>query len=320
MTEQEYLSWTRPTAILKCLGPRATLHQCLHFLAACWRRAAEVSGDRTRQAEIALIEKVCSDEASLQDLHEAGFEHAEVLNSPLFNPAWFTGVVGILRSGMPPEQERAEKLTQVNLLRCVVGNPYTPSGIDPAWLRWDRGAIPRMAEAIHRDRRCGDLSILADALEKAGCDDSDILGHCRTRREHAYGCWVLSLLRSKLAVRLVLSAPEARLSGWRPDTAELENISAEPVSITYQHRPFERLGLLTLDAQGEVVDHQEAAFAEEASAPMQSIALDPGGILRYQLGPTRTLPPGIYTMQALFRHGGIDLRSRAFLFTVPSQA
>jgi hypothetical protein len=162
--------------------------------------------------------------------------------------------------------------------------------------------------------------VLADALEEAGCDDSDILGHCRTRREHAFGCWVLSLLRSKLAVRLVLSEPEARLSGWRPDTVELENISPEPVTIAYLRRPFERLGLLTLDESGEVVDHQEAVFADEAWSPVQTIALGPGGTLRHRLGPTRSLKAGIYTMQALLRHDGLDLRSRAFLFTVPSQA
>jgi hypothetical protein len=38
------------------------------------------------------------------------------------------------------------------------------------------------------------MPILADALEDAGCDNSEILHHCRGSTEHARGCWVLDLL------------------------------------------------------------------------------------------------------------------------------
>jgi hypothetical protein len=328
MTEHEYLSWTRPTAILKCLGARATQHQCLLFLVACWGRRPEMQTNQAFRQALDLGGKVILGEAGLDELNGVAsfdpyFRHVNGVG--LFDLCFRHVLEG---ARVYPESlihyvyqgDRAEKLAQANLLRCILGNPYTPAGADPAWLRWDNGAVPRMAEAIHRDRRFEDLPVLADALEEAGCDDSDILGHCRTRREHALGCWVLSLLRSRLAVRLVLSTPEIRLSGWRPDTAELENISAEPVTIAYQNGPFDQLSLLTLDELGEVVQDEPPPFGEGAWSPTQTIALGPGGVLRHRLGPTRTLRPGIYTMQALYRHGGIDHRSRAFLFTVPTQA
>ena len=41
------------------------------------------------------------------------------------------------------------------------------------------------------------LAILADALEDAGCTDSEILNHCRWPGSHIRGCWVLDLLLSK---------------------------------------------------------------------------------------------------------------------------
>ena len=41
------------------------------------------------------------------------------------------------------------------------------------------------------------LPILADALEDAGCDDSDILSHCRSGPVHVRGCWVVDLLLGK---------------------------------------------------------------------------------------------------------------------------
>jgi hypothetical protein len=53
-----------------------------------------------------------------------------------------------------------------------------------------------MAQAIYDERRFGDLPILADALEDAGCNDARILSHCRDEQEHVRGCWVLDLVRS----------------------------------------------------------------------------------------------------------------------------
>jgi hypothetical protein len=41
------------------------------------------------------------------------------------------------------------------------------------------------------------MPILADALEEAGCDNVDILAHCRGGGEHVRGCWVVDLLLGK---------------------------------------------------------------------------------------------------------------------------
>ena len=51
-----------------------------------------------------------------------------------------------------------------------------------------------MARSIYEGRRFGDLPVLADALEEAGCHDEDILEHCRTGGEHVRGCWVVESL------------------------------------------------------------------------------------------------------------------------------
>jgi hypothetical protein len=54
-----------------------------------------------------------------------------------------------------------------------------------------------MAQAIYDERRFDDLPILADALEEAGCDDEDILSHCRGLGPHVRGCWGLDLILAK---------------------------------------------------------------------------------------------------------------------------
>jgi hypothetical protein len=46
------------------------------------------------------------------------------------------------------------------------------------------------------------MPILADALMDAGCENEDILDHCRGEGPHARGCWILDMLAPvyKLAV------------------------------------------------------------------------------------------------------------------------
>jgi hypothetical protein len=50
-----------------------------------------------------------------------------------------------------------------------------------------------MARVIYDERRFADLPILGDALEEAGCEQRDLLDHCRAAG-HAVGCWALDLI------------------------------------------------------------------------------------------------------------------------------
>ena len=77
------------------------------------------------------------------------------------------------------------------------GKGFRPMDIDPAWLGWNGGAVKKLAQSIRDERRFGDLPVLADALEEAGCTDADILGHCRSGGEHVRGCWVVDALLGK---------------------------------------------------------------------------------------------------------------------------
>ena len=52
------------------------------------------------------------------------------------------------------------------------------------------------ASALTPQIKC-DLLILADALEDAGCDNADLLDHCRRPGEHVRGCWVVDALLGK---------------------------------------------------------------------------------------------------------------------------
>jgi len=51
---------------------------------------------------------------------------------------------------------------------------------------------------MYDSRDFGAMPILADALQDAGCENEDILTHCRdTAARHARGCWVCDLVLGK---------------------------------------------------------------------------------------------------------------------------
>jgi hypothetical protein len=77
------------------------------------------------------------------------------------------------------------------LLREVYGKPYRQAHFSPAW-RTD--TVRTLARDMYDRREFSAMPILADALEDAGCDDGDILLHCRLPAEHVRGCWVLDLV------------------------------------------------------------------------------------------------------------------------------
>lgn len=64
------------------------------------------------------------------------------------------------------------------MMTCRVCNGSGTAGECP-WLAWDGGTVRRIAEAVYRERRWGDLPVLADALTDAGCEDEDLLRHLR---------------------------------------------------------------------------------------------------------------------------------------------
>jgi hypothetical protein len=89
---------------------------------------------------------------------------------------------------------KVERQAQAELLRCIVGNPFRPIRPDPAW---QTPNAMTLAQAIYDERTFDRLSLLANALEEAGCDNADILNHLRGPGPHVRGCWSLDLILGK---------------------------------------------------------------------------------------------------------------------------
>jgi hypothetical protein len=86
------------------------------------------------------------------------------------------------------------ELRFLSVLREVVGNPFRPVAFDPRWRTSDTVGLAR---AIYDDRAFERLPILADALMDAGCEDEQIISHCRGEGPHVRGCWVVDLVLGK---------------------------------------------------------------------------------------------------------------------------
>jgi hypothetical protein len=84
---------------------------------------------------------------------------------------------------------------QCECLRDIFGNPFHSVVFDPVW-RTD--TVVALAAQMYESRDFSAMPILADALQDAGCDNEDILNHCRdANATHVRGCWVVDLVLEK---------------------------------------------------------------------------------------------------------------------------
>jgi hypothetical protein len=80
------------------------------------------------------------------------------------------------------------------LVRDIFGNPFRRVRVVPRWLT---SPVSDLARTMYDTRDFGAMPILADALEEAGCDNPDVLAHCRGDGPHVRGCWVVDLILGK---------------------------------------------------------------------------------------------------------------------------
>jgi hypothetical protein len=90
-----------------------------------------------------------------------------------------------------------EEQRQSEILRDLIGSPFQAATLDPFWLTWNGGLIKSLAAVVYQGHAFDRLPILADALEDAGCNDPNILGHLRGPGPHVRGCWPVDLLLGK---------------------------------------------------------------------------------------------------------------------------
>jgi hypothetical protein len=94
-----------------------------------------------------------------------------------------------------PDSTEEEHIHQKAFLLDIFGNPFRSVAFAP---EWRTGTAVALAKQMYESRDFGAMPILADALQDAGCDNDDVLNHCRDAKQvHVRGCWVVDLVLDK---------------------------------------------------------------------------------------------------------------------------
>jgi hypothetical protein len=203
LTEGDWLTSTEPDRMLAHLRGRVSDRKVRLFALACCRRIWHLLEERSRTA-VQVMEECIDGLAGPANLDAAmaGAEAVEGFTTGkaraaarAVSAAWHTAEHACSAAAQATEDPAAERRHQADLLREVVGNPFRTAGpVPPGWLRWQDGVLVKLAQSFYDESRFDDISVLADALEEAGCTDAEILDHCRKPGVHARGCWPLDLL------------------------------------------------------------------------------------------------------------------------------
>ena len=218
VNETEWLNCNDPFRMTRWLKRLMTPRQFRLFACACCRSTwDELTAVPAREA-VETLERYADKRADVGELDEARRVAEEEMNrlwsvAEEMSGGWvdslnvqaavlWAAIQSAFRPQIEPEQWQfgwyRNGASECRLFRDIFGNPFRKTVWDPLWEAWDGGALRRLAEGIYAERRFGDLPILGDALEDAGCTDDSILSHCRASGEHVRGCWVVDWLSGQI--------------------------------------------------------------------------------------------------------------------------
>lgn len=225
MTEKEWLDCTGP--MLDFVRGKASERKSRLFACACCRRVwKQLWSGSVGHEGVLTAERYADGKASAEELSNCQRLVQEQLElypgEPVYDASYWVcgrdiqevieGSAGYAANNSTLEVEqdsedfdarcerrRDEELAvQASFLHDLFGPLLFRSvDLDPSWLTWNDGTVRRIAQAIYDERGFDRLPILADALEDAGCQDTEILTHCRGPGPHVRGCFVVDLLLEK---------------------------------------------------------------------------------------------------------------------------
>lgn len=224
MTQQEWLECTDPQPMLELLEGKASERKLRLLACACCRRIWHLLKDKRSREAIGIAERFadgrCDEEEvgasvdaacdaahdigvlSQADTKEAASKAADaavwcasIYYSNAMQYAMINAEAAAKAAGANQNARSAiESSSQTDLLRDIFGNPFRPVSIDASRLT---PTVTALAQSIYDERTFDRLPTLADELERAGCDNRDVLEHCRGPGPHMRGCWALDLVLRK---------------------------------------------------------------------------------------------------------------------------
>jgi hypothetical protein len=221
MTEAEWLAGADPGPMLEFLRGNVSDRKLRLFTCSCVRRVWHLLPDKHCRRALLTAERYADGELSGEKLRyawgdarrAAQVQHRLERDTAAGTAMWAVSesceaeIGRVLRavtlaarceayredSPIDPSLLSGAQKGQVSLLRDIFGNPFRPVTADPHWLT---STVVDLARTMYEARDFAAMPILADALQDAGCEDADILAHCRGG-PHVRGCWVVDLVLGK---------------------------------------------------------------------------------------------------------------------------
>jgi len=201
MTEAEWLVCTDPTRMLKFLGDKASERKLRLFTCAFSRQFWSYFNDERSRKAIQIGDWLAdllaneqqreaawegADDALLDAVSKQDFERAAIM-------VYARRCVAKSKGEIVPLDYQFLSWTpsDFQLVRDIFGNPFHPVTINQVWLT---PKVLALADTIYNDGAFERLPALADVLKAVGCDNEDILEHCRDDGPHARGCWVVDVV------------------------------------------------------------------------------------------------------------------------------
>jgi uncharacterized protein (TIGR03066 family) len=123
----------------------------------------------------------------------------------------------------------AEKVSKAEARRRAypvfreVAGPDTLPAFSPSW-RTDTAVL--IAKQMYDSREFSAMPILADALQDAGCDNDEVLNHCRDANQvHVRGCWVVDLVLGSRDVNLRSPPPAGHAPYHSPGPLRVRSVN-----------------------------------------------------------------------------------------------
>lgn len=224
MTEAEWERCTDRRKLLDFVGDKVSQRKLRLFAVACCRQQWELFPDKPHRKLIETAEQFTDGAVTAEKLQlvdrPTGYSSGGGRSSK--EAMYLANAAGLLTYGDAPftaerslrvavdvsnaaavrmgdhviefEESEREIFPQITLLHDIVGNPFYPEAVEPAWLT---DTVVQFARVMYESHDFSAMPILADALQDAGCDNHIILNHCQGRWPHVRGCWVVDLILGK---------------------------------------------------------------------------------------------------------------------------
>lgn len=192
-------AWEReanPDNLLKLLQQDFSRRKLRHFVCNCVRDLLPNSVRKEDLAVLAFAERIADEETSVDPdewslLHQRLGGRASGLDicaatldiaigQDIYDDAhWALECL---------KQLKVDSAVPLAFMREIFGNPFRPIDFAP----WRTDTAVALARQMYESREFGAMPILADALQDARCDNTDVLNHCRDATQtHVRGCWVV---------------------------------------------------------------------------------------------------------------------------------